>query len=451
MMSKRTWIRAVAVLGVAVIAVAGCSSRGDSGGAPAPDAQAVTQAEDMLLAASQTMFTWYPTEDASPADAYQRAVPLLRRDMRASFNSVTDGAAAMWPQWRKQRVTLTATSQFAAGTVPVDTSGQIERPVVVTQTEMSPTGNVAATREFKLERVVAKKSNDAWQVEEINFFPVNPFRTALCPPGSAHSPAPDGPCQPVAAPPTKACPDGTSVPADRMCPAQRNQPQTKKCPDGTTVPVNSACANEATQVKQCPDGSTVSVNDQCQATEPEPCPEGQTRDANGQCVSTAVECPSGSTLDPATGQCVQNACANGQTRDGNGVCQSPVVSCPDGSTVPAGADCPVIEEQNPVSCIDGSTVPAGTDCPADARVAPCAYTGQYRDTADGLCKCGAGRSAEPDGSCGPYVGAPAPGLPGVTSPPRRSMSFRRPPGRRRLGGLQCCHAGRSPASIRRRR
>ena len=256
MVSKRTWIRVVAVLGIAVIALAACSSRGDSGGAQAPpNAQAVTEAEDMLLAATQTMFTWYPTEDASADDAYQRALPYLGgRDMRASFNSITEGSAAMWPQWRKQKVTLTAKSNFAAGTVPADTSGQIERPIVVTQTEMKPTGDVTATREFTVERVVAKKNADRWQVEEIKFFPKNPFRTQLtqvsCPPGSA--PASNGACQPIAAPSRQTCPDGTSVPTGQVCPAQRNQPQTKKCPDGTTVPLARPCANEATQVNSVP-------------------------------------------------------------------------------------------------------------------------------------------------------------------------------------------------------
>lgn len=57
---------------------------------------------------------------------------------------------------------------------------------------------------------------------------------------------------------------------------------------------------------------------------------------------------------------------------------------------------------------------------------PCPYTGQYRDVADGQCKCGAGRSTNPDGSCGAYVGAPAPpGLEGLGQPPRRSTSFRK--------------------------
>ena len=475
MVSKRAWIRAVAVLGVAVIALAACSSRGDSGGAQAPpNPQAVTEAEDMLLAATQTMFTWYPTEDASADDGYQRALPYLGgRDMRASFNSVTEGSAAMWPQWRKQKVTLTAKSNFSAGTVPADTSRQIQRPIVVTQTEMKPTGEVNATREFEIERVVAKKTADRWQVEEISFFPKNPLRTAItqvsCPPGSA--PGTDGRCQPVAAPQTKTCPDGTAVPAGQVCAAQRNQPQTKKCPDGTTVPLAAACANEATQTKQCPDGSTVSVNDQCRATEPEPCPEGQTRDTNGQCVSTAVDCPVEGQVR-SDGVCI---CPSGTVADG-GSCVAPcegdqvrsngTCGCPAGLEA-VGSSClqPCASGQvrSGASCV----CPGGTElvggqcvalCPAGmsrvngvCQYPPCPYTGQYRDTADGQCKCGAGRSTEPDGSCGAYIGAPAPGLPGVTSPPRRSQWFRRPPRRRRLlRGLQCCHAGRSPASVRRR-
>lgn len=408
MASRRTFQRVIAVLGCLCIALAGCGNRGDSGQKP-PTAEEVAAAEYTMLAATQTMFTWYPTVDASPADAYQRAAPALRGDMRASFNSITDGAAALWPRWRQDKLTLTAASQFTPGSQATNASGQIERSVVVTQTAMFPDGKVDTSRVFKVDRVVAKYGNDGWKVEAINFFPENQFFIPACPPGNTHDPAPDGPCKPIPPPPTKTCPDGTSVPAGAVCPAQRNQPQTKQCPDGSTVPEGAACATHGPRTKQCPDGSTVLIEEECVTTGTPPCPDGQTRGADGTCTS-------------------------------------PTVTCPDGSTAPSVAECPKVEQT--VTCPDGTSAPSEAECPKPKAAEPCPISGQFRG-ADGSCTCGAGRATYPEG-CGDYIGAPAPGIDVVAPPLPQPASFRRPLRRRRMRGLQCCHAGRPSAAHRRR-
>lgn len=427
MANKRTFLRLVAVLGCAVIALAGCGNRGDSG-PKAPTAEEVAAAEYTMLAATQAMFTWYPTVDASPADAYQRAAPALRGDMRPGFNSITDGAAALWPRWRKDKLTLTAAAQFAPGSQATNSPGQIERSVVVIQTVIFPDGKVDTSREFKIDRVVASYGNDGWKVDAINFFPQNQFFIPACPPGNTHTPAPDGPCKPIPAPPaTKTCPDGTSVPAGAVCPAQRNQPQTKKCPDGSTVAASAQCATHGPRTKQCPDGSTVLDTDECGTTQTQTCPEGQTRGADGVCAATPPE-----------------ACPNGQTRGADGRCTAPTVTCPDGSTAPSTAECPKVQEV--VLCPDGSSAPSQAQCPKAPE--PCPISGQFRG-ADGVCTCGAGRATYPEG-CGDYIGAPAPGIEVVTPPRRQPVSFRRPLRRRRCRGLQCCHAGRPSAAHRRR-
>lgn len=364
----RRWL---AVLAVGALAVAGC---GDEPPAAAPtlDPQAVAAAEDVILATTQTMFTWYPTKDASPGDGYQRAAPALRRDVRPAFDAVTDGALMSWPRWRSQKLTLTATSRLGDG-LSESAGDRVERAVIVTQTGMLPTGAVEATYEFVIDRIVASVSKGDWRIVDINFSSANPYHAATCPPGQEHRPAPDGPCQPVQAP--RICPDGSSAPNGQPCPPPRTGPQTKNCADGTTVPVNAACPDQGTAVttKTCPDGSSVPTDRECPGVGPEPCPEGQTRTADGQCTGNttvdcsdgtevaegetcpATQCPDGTTV--ADGQpCTPVTCSDGSTVPNGQTC--PSKSCPDGQSVPDGQTCPAKQ------CPDGSTVPNGGTCPA---------------------------------------------------------------------------------------
>ncbi len=114
------------------------------------------------------------------------------------------------------------------------------------------------------------------------------------------------------------------------------------------------------------------------------------------------------------------------------------VNCDNGASthttynyVAPGTD-PSVIESGPTDARQAECPPEQTSVNGVCQYPPCPYTGQYRDTADGQCKCGSGRSTNPDGSCGAYVGAPArPGLDGLAPSPRRSISFRRRRPRRR--------------------
>jgi hypothetical protein len=378
----------VALLAAIMFAVSGC---GPSGGGAKPsgsdsDEPAPAEAQDAIVKGLQTMFTWYPVRDASPRDAYARALPYLGQTLQAGKDNTIDrGNSVWWQEWKSKQAEVTATALLVAGEHPADQPDTVQRSVLVTQTIKAPDGKELDSTTMLIDRVVAKKSPQGWRVEEINFFPENQYRTQVCPPGQSHQPAPDGPCAPNPPPPPKQCADGTTVPADQTCPAPVTVPSTTQCPDGTTVPSGAACPGPTTTktTHQCPDGSTIPTDQACPTTPgttsqpPKPCPDGTTVPADQTCPTPVTkECPGGTTATgtetcPPPTTCGDGStvyapttcpspttCGNGSTVYAPTTCPSPT-TCSDGSTVYAPTTCP----PPPVKCADGSTVPNGQTCP----------------------------------------------------------------------------------------
>ena len=358
-MGQRSVQMVIAALLVAIGLVAtGCvgdqGEQSDLTGSDAYD-EAPAEAQDVIIKGLETMFTWFPERDASPLDAYNRALPFLGQAFRDGANNKLErGNSVWWQEWKAKKAEVTADALLVDAEHPEDTPDTVQRAVVLTQTVKAPDGKQLDSSTMEVDRVVAKKSPEGWRVQEINFFPENEFRAQTCPPGQSHQPPPDGPCTPNPPPPPKQCPDGSTVAPDQVCPPPKTGPQTKQCPDRTTVPAGATCpatgptTPQTPQTKQCPDGKTIPADQTCPTTTgptTTQCPDGSTVPAGQPCPTPKpTQCPDGTTV-PA-GQ----TCPSGP----------PPTQCPNGTTVPAGQTCPTPE---PTQCLDGTTVPAGQTCP----------------------------------------------------------------------------------------
>ncbi|GAS91041.1 uncharacterized protein RMCB_5137 [Mycolicibacterium brisbanense] len=453
----------MALLAAIMFVVGGCGGNGGKPTGSDTDEPAPPEAQDAIVKGLQTMFTWYPARDASPRDAYIRALPYLGQKLQdGKDNTIERGNSVWWQEWKDKRAEVDATALLVVGEHPADQPDTVERSVLVTQTVKTPDGQVLDTNPMLIESVVAKKNPQGWRVDSINFFKTNQFRTAGCPQGQSHQPTPDGPCAPTPPPPIQ-CPDGSTVPPDQTCPAtgtgpgNPTVPSTKQCPDGSTVPANQSCPTTTTAGPQCPQGQTPDSSGTCQCpsgTEKngdqcvQPCPQGQTRDSTGtcQCPSGTEKngdqcvqpCPQGQTRD-STGTCqcpsgtVQGSdgscttpCPTGQTRDSYGTCQCPsgtvqgsdgscTTPCPNGQVRSGGTcQCPSGTVMEGGSCVtpcpagqvrSGGTCqcPSGTTLVNGSCVAPCIGRA-YRD-ASGNCACPNGSTASAAEGCGSYVGA----------------------------------------------
>jgi hypothetical protein len=380
MRDRRVRMAAIALFVTVLAFVAAC------GGAQPPpeftgndtEETAPPEARDVMLNALQTMFTWSPAKDASAADAYNRALPFLGKELRDGANNrVERGNSPQWQEWKAQKAEVTAQAWLVPAEHPKDAPDTIQRSIVLTQTVKAPDGRELDSTTFNIDRVVAKKGPQGWRVETIAFFPENPPNTGTCAPGTAHQPPPDGPCAPIPPPPAKQCPDGSTVPADQVCPPAQTGPKTKTCPDGTTVAAGSACPTTGTGSSPTPGTGPSPTPETGPSPTPETtCPSGQTKDTNGTCVTPETTCPSGQTKD-TNGTCVtpETTCPSGQTKDSGGTCVTQQTTCPDGTYVTSGETCPSVDCPDgstvpngqtckPVSCADGSTVPNGQTCPA---------------------------------------------------------------------------------------
>ena len=205
------------------------------------DRPSEAEAQDVIVKAMETMFTWSPARDASPLDGYKRALPFLGGKLR-DYN--IELRNSVWVQeWKQQKLEVTAHALLVPSEHPEDTPDTVERAVMLTLTVKAPDGKQLFSSTMRVERVVAKRGPEGWRVEDVSFFPENEFRTQtqVCPPGQSHQPPPDGPCVTNPPPPAKQCPDGTTVAPDQVCPPPQTGPQTKQCPDGTSVPAGGTC------------------------------------------------------------------------------------------------------------------------------------------------------------------------------------------------------------------
>jgi hypothetical protein len=245
--------RLVFVIAAICLLAVGCGGSGEGAGAEKTgtdnEATALSEAEDVILKAIKTMFTWSPARDASPLAGYDRALPLLGGELREFRYEL--GNSVRVQEWKDAKLEVMADALLVPGDHPADTPDTVERSVMLTVTARAPDGKLISSVTMRVERVVARRGPEGWRVEDVSFFPENKFHTETpsCPPGQSKQPAPDGPCVPNPPPPAKQCPDGATVAPDDICPPPQGGPQTRQCPDGTTVPATGPCPQRRRPMK----------------------------------------------------------------------------------------------------------------------------------------------------------------------------------------------------------
>lgn len=242
-MRQRRVLLAFAVLLAMSLVAIGCggSQPGSELTGTDNDETTLSEAENVILKAIKTMFTWSPARDDSPLDGYNRALPLLGGEL-LEFR-IELGNSVRVQEWKDAKLEVTADALLVPSEHPKDTPDTVERAVMLTLTAMAPDGKLISSVTMRVERVVAKKGPEGWRVEDVSFFPEKELRTQtqICPPGQSNQPPPDGPCVPNPPPPAKQCPDGAAVAPDEVCPPPQGGPETKQCPDGTSVPATGPC------------------------------------------------------------------------------------------------------------------------------------------------------------------------------------------------------------------
>lgn len=164
---KRRIAAAVCAAMLGLIPAAGC--RSDELPTPSPTNVDLSDPDEVIANALQTMFTWNPTLDASSNAAYQRAAIYLSGDLaKQADNAPKPRAGSQWEQWRADGATIAAQAYFVADETPPNSDDQMHRVVVIVQSAMT------ADRRFIDEIrytawVTAGNSNDGWRVTSIEF------------------------------------------------------------------------------------------------------------------------------------------------------------------------------------------------------------------------------------------------------------------------------------------
>lgn len=315
------------------------------------------EAQDAIEGAIETMFTWYPTKDASTRDAYERASKYLTPELAAANHATERGTSVWWDEWKAADASVIADALIVFGEHPKDSDDAVERAVMLNQKVTAPDGTVLEETDLRVDRVAAVKQNGDWRVSVISFFPDLPTQAPPPPPcaqGESRQPPPAGPCSPIPAPPPTgpqtqppsvgpgtappdtgtagtACPGGATVPAGQPCPSS---PGPASCEGGMTVPAGQTCPPPP---PPCEDGSPRLPGGSCPPPPPDLCEDGSPRLPDGSCPPPEEPCDPGSYRLP------------------DGTCYTPP-TCPDGSYPLADGTC-----YTPPECDRGSyPLPDGT-------------------------------------------------------------------------------------------
>jgi hypothetical protein len=159
---------AISAAMLSLIPAAGCASD------PLPPAERPTKVDlsdpdEVIANALQTMFTWKPTRDASPDDAYQRAAIYLSGDLaNQADNTPGPRPGSQWEQWRAGGATIDAQAYFVADETPPNSDDQMHRVVVIIQSAL--TADRRLIDEIRHTAwVTADNSDDGWRVTSIEF------------------------------------------------------------------------------------------------------------------------------------------------------------------------------------------------------------------------------------------------------------------------------------------
>jgi hypothetical protein len=153
---------AVAVLAV----VMGC--------APAQGITASVDQNDpaaVITKVIETMFSWQPGKDTSPADAFTRAKPLLSAPLAAQQPDLAGPqAGSQWHDWAYARATIAANAVIVADEHPPDTPDKVFRVVAIKQAIGGPkvgAGDATGNEINSTAWVTAVRTSQGWRVDSI--------------------------------------------------------------------------------------------------------------------------------------------------------------------------------------------------------------------------------------------------------------------------------------------
>ncbi|MDV6293476.1 hypothetical protein R3Q02_10600, partial [Rhodococcus aetherivorans] len=220
-------------------------------------------ARDAIEGALETMFTWYPTTDASTRDAYERASKYLTPELAAANHSSERGTSVWWDEWKAADASVIADALVIFGEHPKDSENAVERAVMLNQKVTASDGAVLEESDMRVDRVAAVKQGNDWRVSLISFFPEIPTQAPPppeCAEGEQRLQHPTGPC----------------VPIPQVPPGSGTQPHKPGSPGPSPGP---GTPNPGTTGTTCPDGTTVQAGQTCPpiVDPPEPCPDGSPR------------------------------------------------------------------------------------------------------------------------------------------------------------------------------
>lgn len=164
----RTRLAACAVaLALASGLSAGCASD------PLPVASTtnvdLSNPDQVIANALETMFTWNPTKENSSDAAYKRSTIYLSGELaKQGGDSPPPGPGSQWELWRAAGASVAAKTYFVSDETPPNTDTEVHRVVVVVQSATTPDGKLVAEIRHTAWVTVAK-SNDAWRVTSIKF------------------------------------------------------------------------------------------------------------------------------------------------------------------------------------------------------------------------------------------------------------------------------------------
>jgi hypothetical protein len=119
----------------------------------------------------ETMFSWQPGRDTSPADAFTRAKPLLSAPLAAQQPDLGGPqAGSQWHDWAYQRATITAKADIVTDEHPPDTPDKVFRVVAIKQAIGTATvgaGDATGNEINSTVWVTAVHTSDGWRVDSI--------------------------------------------------------------------------------------------------------------------------------------------------------------------------------------------------------------------------------------------------------------------------------------------
>lgn len=125
--------------------------------------------DQVIVTAMETMFTWNTASDPSPAAAYKRAAMYLTGDLAKQADKAPQpGPGSQWEQWRANSATIAAQAYLMADETPPNSGDEVHRVVVIIQS--ATTADHRLIDEIRHTAwVIAKRSNDGWRVNDIQF------------------------------------------------------------------------------------------------------------------------------------------------------------------------------------------------------------------------------------------------------------------------------------------